>query len=193
MYFHGCCGEYDVDGEAFSQVTCVATSTDGVDFEVRARTLGAFYFRVWEYDGDYYAVANDGHLYRGVDPLAPFERLHRLFETNRHFAVRFIDDETLQLFLTRIGDRPERIMTATIDLSRPVEVWRADSYPPETVLRPEQAYEGSNLQLATSEKGSADEPVRQLRDPAILEDDERTYLYYAIAGERGVAGAEILD
>jgi hypothetical protein len=34
--------------------------------------------------------------------------------------------------------------------------------------------------------------VNQLRDPAIFEEHERTYLIYAVAGESGIAIAEIL-
>jgi hypothetical protein len=33
--------------------------------------------------------------------------------------------------------------------------------------------------------------VRQIRDPHVLEDEGKTYLFYAICGEQGVAGAEI--
>jgi hypothetical protein len=33
--------------------------------------------------------------------------------------------------------------------------------------------------------------VAELRDPAILEDEGRTWLFYSIAGESGLAAAEI--
>jgi hypothetical protein len=192
MYFHGCCGPFEHPASEMPQVTDVATSVDGLDFEVRGETLGNSYFRAWQYEGINYAVANDGHLYRGADPLARFERLQELFPNNRHFAVRFLDDD-LQVFLTRRGDRPERVMVATIDLSRPVERWRADPHPPKTILSPERDYEGSDRPLETSEAGPVHERVRQLRDPDILEDGDETYLFYAIAGERGIAGATIHD
>jgi len=35
------------------------------------------------------------------------------------------------------------------------------------------------------------EQVRQLRDPALLETDGRTYLLYSVAGESGIAIAEL--
>lgn len=191
MYFHGCCGDFEHPDGEFSQVTDVATSTDGLDFTVRGETLGAFYFRVWEHDDRYYALANDGHLYRGSDPLAPFERRQRLFSGNRHFGIRLLEDDWLQVFLTRIGDRPERVMVAGIDLSPPDDEWRADPHPPETVLWPERDYEGGTLPLTTSEGNPAHEPERALRDPAVFEEDGRAYLFYAIAGESGIAGAEL--
>ena len=33
--------------------------------------------------------------------------------------------------------------------------------------------------------------MRQLRDPALLEDDGRVFLFYAVAGEMGIALAEL--
>jgi hypothetical protein len=39
--------------------------------------------------------------------------------------------------------------------------------------------------------GKADTPVRQLRDPAIFCEHERTFLLYSIAGESGIAIAEL--
>jgi hypothetical protein len=191
LYFHGCCGPFDHADGPFEQVTDVATSPDGLDFTVRGRTLGNSYFRVWAYEGVHYAVANDGHLYRASDPLDPFERLHELFPRNRHAAVQRLDERTLRVFLTRRGDRPERLMTAAIDLSEPVAEWRPDPHPPETVLWPERDYEGGSLPVVASERGAVDRPVRALRDPAVLETDDGTFLYYAVAGERGIGGAEI--
>jgi hypothetical protein len=35
------------------------------------------------------------------------------------------------------------------------------------------------------------QPVNQLRDPAIFEEDGRIYLLYAIAGEQGIAIGEL--
>ena len=34
--------------------------------------------------------------------------------------------------------------------------------------------------------------VNQLRDPAIFEEDARVYLLYAVAGESGIALAEVI-
>jgi hypothetical protein len=36
------------------------------------------------------------------------------------------------------------------------------------------------------------EPVNQLRDPAVFEEDGRRYLLYAVKGEAGIAIAELL-
>jgi hypothetical protein len=191
LYFHGCCGPFEHQATEFAQVTDVALSTDGIDFTVEGETLGNSYFRVWNHEGTYYALANDGHLYRGEDPLASFEREQELFPRNRHFAVRFLDPDTLQVFLTRRGDRPERLQVAVVDLDPPHGEWRAGPPPPHTGASPARGTEGGGPPVSTGRNGSADEPMRALRDPAILEEDGRTYLFYSVAGESGIAGAEV--
>ena len=192
LYYHGCCGEFAHPAGPFSQATDVAISSDGIDFTVTGTTLGNSYFRVWEHEGRWYAIANDGHLYRGTDPEAPFDRLHEVFPRNRHVALQRLGPETLRVFLTRRGDRPERIQVAVIDLSRPANEWVANPHPPETVLWPTRDYEGGDLQLETSETGPVYENTRALRDPAVYQEAGRTYVFYAAAGERAIAGG-VLD
>lgn len=52
MYFHG------LEGVG-TQVTRVATSRNGIDFEARPEVLGRSYFRVFQHDGQ---VANHGSI-----------------------------------------------------------------------------------------------------------------------------------
>ena len=59
------------------------------------------------------------------------------------------------------------------------------------MLEPELAYEGAHQPLVPSERGAIHEPVRQLRDPCIFEEGGRTWLLYAVAGEQGIAIAEL--
>jgi hypothetical protein len=65
MYFHGCCAHYEDSTGETNQFTRVATSEDGRSFTARRKPLGRFYFRVFEYEGDYYALAKEN---RGDDP-----------------------------------------------------------------------------------------------------------------------------
>jgi hypothetical protein len=58
---------------------------------------------------------------------------------------------------------------------------------------PELDYEGGLLTLEPSVRGMAMEPLRQLRDPAIYREDDHTYLLYSVAGEHGIAIAELLE
>ncbi len=84
-------------------------------------------------------------------------------------------------------------MTTVMYLSRLDETRRPGLSPPETVLWVDRPYEGGDRPLETSAGGSVDEPVRALRAPAIFEEDDRTHLFSAVAGERGIAGGELLE
>jgi hypothetical protein len=100
-------------------------------------------------------------------------------------------DDMLEVYHSRYGDCPEHILLSTVDLTGNWTRWRADE--PITILQPETDYEGNNLPLEPSVRGWAPEPVRQLRDPGIYQEDGRTYLLYAVAGEHGLAIVEMTD
>ena len=187
MYFHGL--------EAFGyQQTRVATSVDGIHYAARRELLGKTYWRAFR-DGDTtYALAMPGQLYRSREALpgfalSGFEPGACLFEPDMRHAALLVRDRTLHVFWTRVGDVPERIFVSTIDLSRPFEDW-VESDPVE-VLRPERAFEGAAAPLVPSMRSTAYGKVNQLRDPAIFEDEGRVYLLYAVAGESGIALAEL--
>ena len=57
---------------------------------------------------------------------------------------------------------------------------------------PSARWEGADAPLVRSVRSTAYGQVNQLRDPAIFEEDGRVYLLYAVAGESGIAIAEIL-
>jgi hypothetical protein len=59
------------------------------------------------------------------------------------------------------------------------------------VLRPERPWEGADAPLEPSIRSVAYGHLNQLRDPAIFEEEGRTFLLYAIAGESGLAIAEV--
>ena len=183
MYFHG------LEGVGH-QVTRVATSTDGIDFEARPEVLGRSYFRAFRHDGMTYGLAMPGQLYRSRDGLSGFEEGPMLFEPNmRHAAVLKHGDELL-VFWTRVGEAPERILVSRIDISGDWRGW-ADGTADE-VLRPEMPWEGADALLTPSIRSTAYGQVNQLRDPAIFEENGRTYLLYAVAGESGIAIAEVI-
>ncbi len=182
MYFHGPTGD--------GQKTFAAISSDGLHFEAQAAELGVSYFRVFEWQGVYYAIARDGCVYRSEDPLAPFERGPELFENLRHCALR-IGGEVLQVFYSNVGDEPERIVLAEVELRGSWRTWSAGEA--VTILRPAEPWEGANLPVTVSSSGAAPQPLHELRDPAIYEEAGRTYLLYSTAGESGLAIAEIID
>lgn len=187
MYYHGCClpEPHPVQAER------VAVSRDGIHFTPREEVLGVSYWRVFFWGGFHYGLAMPGRLYRSRDPLGGFEEGPTLFTPRmRHSAVK-LDGNVLSVFYTNAGDCPERILLAGIELTPDWRDWQATE--PVTVLEPETDYEGADLPIAASERGWAPEPVRQLRDPCIYRENGRTYLLYSVAGEHGIAIAELSE
>ena len=181
MYFHG--------RDVGQQVTRVATSPDGLRFEARPEILGRPYFRAFQHEGWTYALAMPGHLYRSPDGLGGFVEGPRLFDADMRHSALLKRGSTLHVFYTRAGEAPERILHATVDLSGDWSGWRASA--PVEVLRPERPWEGADLPVEPSRRGSVSVPVNQLRDPAVYEEDGRIYLLYSVAGERGIALASV--
>lgn len=193
MYFHGpvppendtlseLAIEHPIVGH---QRTLVATSTDGIHFTMaHEQVLGSSYFRVWQWRDDWYALGMPGMVYRSSDGGLTFEIGPSLFNENfRHAAVR-LDGDTLNVYYSQVGDCPERIVLSQIDLTTGWGNWQAT--PPIDVLRPEHAWEGAHEPLEPSVRGLARQPVNQLRDPAIYEEDDTQYLLYSFAGEQGI-------
>jgi hypothetical protein len=186
MYFHG-----PAQG---GQLSFLATSKDGLKFTAGREPLGPFYFRVFRWRGWWYAAAKEGVMLRSRDGTTKFEPGPQPFKFDapglivRHSAVK-LDGDRLSIFYSRIGDAPERILVSTIDLSDDWMKWRASE--PRTVLQPEKDYEGADLPLAPSRSGAARGRARQLRDPGIFQESGKTYLLYSVAGESGLAVAEL--
>jgi hypothetical protein len=181
MYYHG-------RGEG-RQFTRAAVSTDGIHFEGRADELGPHYFRVIEHDNYFYAMSMPGLLHRSSDGLSKFESGPQFFTADMRHSALLIRDDRLYVFFSQAGEQPERILLSTIDLSDDWRQWAATD--PIEVLRPERDYEGADLPNEPSRRGYIDDRVNQLRDPAIYEENGKTYLLYSIAGESGIAIAEI--
>jgi hypothetical protein len=220
MYFH-----FQIaPGATWGHRSGVALSKDGLHFQpVNRRPIGEPYFRVFRWDGHYFAINRSAALARSKDGLDRFEVGNPAFaaavghktlsgapptETAvgralrggdvdpdsgiRHTAIK-IDGNVLTVFYSRAGDLPEIIMRSKVTMTGDWKTWRLS--PPEKVLEPEREYEGANVPPGRSTKLRVmPRPMfRELRDPCIFREDGRTYLLYSVAGERGIAGAELLD
>jgi hypothetical protein len=183
MYYHG------LDTATRKQYTRVALSRDGVRFEALPETLGRPYFRAFFHDGWWYALGMPGILYRSADGLTGFERGPKLFENSMRHSALLERHGELHVFWSRVGDCPERILCSTVALEGDWRSWRAG--PASEVLEPEEPWEGADRPPAPSVRGWVDEPVRQLRDPAVFAEQGRTYLLYSVAGESGIAIAAL--
>jgi len=88
-----------------------------------------------------------------------------------------------------VGDIPERILLSTISLSVGWQAWKETEA--IEVLRPERQWEGADAPLEPSVRSTAYGHVNQLRDPAVFVEDDHVYLLYSVAGESGIAIAEV--
>lgn len=179
----------------YSQFTQVATSIDGLTFQVHPAITKTSYLRAFEFDGYWYGMSRLGLLSRSRDPLVAFESGPNPFRDGAHASrVRHVAllrrGQTLYVFFTAIGDTPERILVSRVSMSGDWTTWRAS--PAADVLAPDASYECATLPLAPSAPGDIKGPARQLRDPAILEDNGRVVLFYSICGEQGIAAADLV-
>ena len=178
----------------YGQFTQAAESTDGVHFHVLPAITKASYLRVFPFGGYLYGMARLGTLLRTKDPVGRFENGANPFRDGpyanrvRHVAV-MQRGNTLYTFFTALADAPERIMVSTVELNGDWSSWRASE--PVEVLRPSAPYECPSLPNLPSQAGEVEGPVQQLRDPGLFEENGRTYLFYSICGEQGIAAAEL--
>jgi hypothetical protein len=179
----------------YAQNTQSAESSDGLHFTVKPAITKTSYLRVFQRDGYFYGIARLGLLLRSRDPFTSFEVGPNVFRSGpsagrvRHVAL-LQKGSTLYVFFTSIGDAPERVMMSTVDVSGDWQTWKASE--PIELLRPSAQYECTNLPNEPSDAGDIKGPAQQLRDPAIFQDSGKTYLFYSICGEQGIAVAELM-
>ena len=161
----------------------------GIHVVARPEILGQTYFRTFSHQGYTYAMAMPGQFYRSKDPLSGFEKGPLLFNPNMRHAALLKRGATLFVFYTQVGDAPETILLSTIDLS--CDWTKSSETRSVEVLSPERAWEGADAPLSPSLRSTACGHVNQLRDPAVFEENGRIYLLYAVAGESGIAIAEL--
>ncbi|MCX7007751.1 MAG: hypothetical protein NTY53_10980 [Kiritimatiellaeota bacterium] len=184
MYFHG-------PSKGGEQLTYLARSKDGLHFTAGTVALGKSYFRVFRYNGWFYTITKQngaGILFRSRDGVTPFEQGPALVPNMRHAAMK-LDGDRLWLFYSQIGDAPEQVLVSQIDMRPDWQQWKVTGT--ALLLKPEKDYEGVGLPVKPSVGGAAKKPVHELRDPAIFEENGKTWLLYSIAGERGLALAEL--
>lgn len=182
MYFHG------LDAFA-SQVSRVAISSDGLMFRARSEILGRSYMRAFDHEDWTYVLAMPGQIYRSKDGLSNFEEGPKLFTREMRHSAVLRRGEILHVFWTRVGDAPESVLHSTIDISGGWMEWKEEGE--GLVLKPERDWEGADAPVEPSQRSYVNAHVNQLRDPAIFEEDGRVFLLYAVAGESGIAIAEV--
>ncbi len=181
MYFHG-------PAKALKgQWSGVAISTNGLDFKASQEILGKFYFRVWRWNGYWYALAKNnnegwGELYKSRDGLSGFQCRGNFLAGMRHAAV-MKQGHHLLIFYSRVGANPERILVTSVDMLSDWMNWIPSA--PKEIIKPDTDYEGIEYSLEPSEHGAS----CKVRDPCVVENKGMTFLFYTVAGEMGIAGA----
>ena len=198
MYFHGPVLDRETAAQTSltqrypmlgGQRTLASSSEDGLHFISGKEIIGPSYWRAFIWHGMNYALGMPGLFYRSKRPTTHFEEGPTLFtEDMRHAAVH-LHHNMLYIFYTNVGDCPEHILSTCMPLVDDWQTWTASE--PLSVLLPELDYEGGDEPLEPSQRGAVHHRARQLRDPCIFKDGDRLFLLYAVAGERGIALAEI--
>lgn len=198
MYFHA---RSRVHGR--EQWTFLALSNNGIYFDdIYDLPLTPFYLRVFKKGDYFYGMSKGGNLWRSRTGLSLFEQGHNPFHPNsseeiwhndpgsiRHVALDLIGG-VLEVYYSRIGDAPERILSSLIDVTDPDWThWRAGKK--VEVISALESYEGCDFPTIPSISGAALEPVNQLRDPYLLNYSGRKYLFYTVCGEQGIAFCEV--
>ncbi|MEM7259767.1 MAG: hypothetical protein AAF404_20525 [Pseudomonadota bacterium] len=188
MYFHGCDTDTDVDTP---QHTRLSESINGVAFSTTTDNLGHSYWRVFEHDNAVYTLEMPGIIKRAESVSGPFQTGPALFSYRMRHSALAVRGNRLDVFYSNVGDNPESILHATVDITGDWQHWRAG---PETVvLSPQGSHEGAGCAAVPSVRGMATVPVHQLRDPALFEENGQWYLLYSVAGEQGIGIARIID
>ncbi|MBL6782601.1 MAG: hypothetical protein ISQ21_06135 [Alphaproteobacteria bacterium] len=182
MVFHG----LDHDGE---QRSLQASSDDGLVWSIAHKRINQTYLRMFDYNGDQYALALGGQILRqsasGDIAFGPYA-----FPSGHRHAGVLVRGERLHVIWTKVGDAPESLLHSVIDLSREWHQWTAQNT--VTLLAPERDWEGVNTPITASDIGIAAPNERALRDPYLFETDGRVYVIYAGGGESAL-GIAVID
>lgn len=198
LYFHGYRQGSTIDANMMSdgQVSFCARSKDGLHFKTGQTELGPYYMRVFRRNDAWYAIAKNGYagniLLRSEDGLSAFEHGPELLPRSRHVGLQRCNNGRLWVYYSRIGDAPERILKSELIMNGDWSHWHCGDV--LEVKAPEYDWEGADCPQLPSKKGVAHDRVWQLRDPDVFSDiDGRHYLYYSIAGEKGIAVMELTE
>lgn len=188
MIYHGCGGVQPAP--RVEQPAAVAVSSDGLNWEHREVLPVESYLRAFELDGRSLGVSKAGMLYEAPRGTFDFhKRVGTLDISGRHYAV-LVEGDDAHVFYSRWGDAPEHILHFRVTGWQGLEHWNLTER--RSLLAPAFEWEGSDRPLHPSRLGSVHQPVHELRDPAAFRDDDgRRYLVYSVAGESGLALAEL--
>lgn len=182
------------------QATYLAVSDDGINWKTNGRKIAEHYLRVYPAQGGgYWGFARAGALSYSYDGKWLFDNLKPgpmdkdpvTFSMARHVAL-LPAKGGVDVFYSAIADVPESIMVTRINMNgNDWTKWTASK--PKLVLAPETDYEGVNLPMKPGTFGSSKNPERGLRDPYVIRDNGKLYMFYTVQGEKGIALVELKE
>jgi len=183
MYYHG------LERLGY-QVSRVAVSKEGIHFTAYEEiVVDRPYMLVFPYRGHYYSMAMPGVLYWSKCGLTDFGEGPTLFNSNMRHSGLLVMGDRLMVFWTQVGYSPECILLSAVDLRGDWFDWKATAA--AEIMCPKYVWEGADLPIESSIRGAVNGPANQLRDPAVFQEDGHNYLLYTVAGESGIAMAEM--
>ena len=185
MFYHG-------QRDTLSQITGIASSGDGISFTNTGKTVAGVYMRHFEYRNKQYLLGSPGILFRSDSLLGPYQPRDRsLFEPNIRHAALLLEEDSLMVAWSRVGEAPEKILLSQIDLSpADWDRWRATEG--VELLRPELSWEGVDMEPLPSLREELVMVANELRDPYLFKDqDGSKYLLYVGAGEQAIGIASL--
>ncbi len=196
LYFHSRSRKYGRE-----QLTFVALSKNGINYRIKSLDpIAPFYFRIFSYKRNYYGLSKGGDLFKSKNKFLKFKFIKNIFNRyndkyhNQIGSVRHLcllkKKNYLEIFYTKIGDKPERIYQGILKLFKDERNWNVKSQ--KEILRPTKVYEGSEIKVRISRSGPSKKIENALRDPYVIVDKINTYLLYCVKGEKGIALAKII-
>lgn len=192
--------DYDTKVLSEKQETFLAVSKDGINFKTNGMALGDHYLRVLpSHDRGMWGFSRLGQLNYSYNGLwrfqklspGPIEKKPITFAQLRHPSLLPVQDGVL-MFYSKIADTPESILVTKITMTgEDWTQWTASQ--PKLVLTVETDYEGAKLPEKPGKFGSSAKPERGLRDPYVLSDEGKLWLFYTVQGEKGIAVAELIE
>lgn len=221
MFFHGVTRRDGTDmSEQQTYVAMSPTGLDFAS-DIVPFPLSSSYLRVFEYRGlmqgltpkKFYRPSDDNAPWEVTEELSRGERVlwqsqnirflkfredaasapeggRKPVPQSRHLGL-YLSGDMLYVFFTMKKHAPERILATTVDLAADDWFKTRAQPPPIEILRAEREWEGATLPARPSRKGAAVRQENALRDPFILNEEGRLYLFYAGGGEQAIGLARL--
>jgi len=187
--------------EVYKRHTVIFGSRDGTIFKELITPFSFTYehFKVFKYESNYFAIARDetnncAVLLKSSSLLGNWE-VGPSFLNGFRSGSFFVDSNNFNiwLFFTRVQEMPESILITKFPSNIDWKEWPNHMSEIESLLAPEEDYEGALAPHWFSTSGPASDEMNEVRYPHVFYQKEthQITLLYSVGGESGIAGATI--